>query len=399
MPDSTISPGPASVSPAGIQPIFIVIFRVITGLLFIFSGLIKINDPMGFAYKLEEYSVAFNLKWLGSYSLALSVSLCVLEIVLGAAILLGLKSKLVTRGLLALIIFFAFLTFYSAWFHKVTECGCFGDAIPMTQWQSFGKNVLLLLMIIHMCIYYKLIQPLVNLKAAWALLLLSGAVSAGLGYYTINHLPVFDFLPYKIGNHLPDLMKIPAGAATDEFEITYTLKNTHTGQVRQLSDKEYLSSKIYENKDWKYISASEPVLIKAGYQAPLKDFRITDAQGIDHTDEIVNNQGYELLYIEYDLHNADIEAQGQLNDLATTAQEFNVRTIGITAESTQDVDLFCRKVNTMYEMFYCDAVPLKMIVRANPGVVLLHNGTVVNKWHMADLPPYKEFKETYFQHN
>lgn len=375
------------------------IFRGITGLLFIFSGLIKINDPLGFSYKLEEYSVAFNLKWVGSYSLALSVSLCVLEIVLGVAILLGMKSKLVTRGLLALIIFFAFLTFYSAWFHKVTECGCFGDAIPMTQWQSFSKNVFLLLMIVYMCRYYKLITPVLGTNACWSAVALSAVVSIYIGYYTINHLPIFDFLPYKIGNHLPDLMKVPKGAPVDEFEITYTLKNNKTGVTRQLSDKEYLSTKIYENKDWKYISASEPVLIKAGYQAPLKDFIITDAMGVDHTDEIANNQGYELLFIEYDLHHADLEIQRRLNDLATTAQEFNVRTVGITAESTQDVELFCKKVNAMYELFYCDAIPLKMIVRANPGIVLLHNGTVVNKWQYADLPTYKEFKETYFQHN
>lgn len=397
MPEKTVNQYPVSVM--RMPSIFTGIFRVLTGLLFIFSGLIKINDPLGFSYKLEEYSVAFNLKWVGSYSLPLSVSLCVLEIVLGVAILLGMKSKLVTRGLLALIIFFAFLTFYSAWFHKVTECGCFGDAIPMTQWQSFSKNVFLLLMIVYMCRYYKLITPLLGEGASWSAITLSALISIYIGYFTINHLPIFDFLPYKIGNHLPDLIKIPKGAPVDEFEITYTLKNNKTGVTRQLSDKEYLATKIYENKDWKYISASEPVLVKAGYQAPLKDFIITDAMGVDHTDEIANNQGYELLYIEYDLHHTDLDVQHRLNDLATTAQEFNVRTVGITSESTQDVELFCKKVNTMYELFYCDAIPLKMIVRANPGIVLLHNGTVVNKWHYADLPSYKEFKETYFQHN
>jgi len=397
MPEKTVNQDPVTVM--RLPAIITGVFRALTGLLFIFSGLIKINDPLGFSYKLEEYSVAFNLKWVGTYSLLLSVSLCVLEIVLGVAILLGMKSKLVTRGLLALIIFFAFLTFYSAWFHKVTECGCFGDAIPMTQWQSFSKNVFLLLMIVYMCRYYKLITPLLGASACWSAVLLSAFIAIYIGHYTINHLPVFDFLPYKIGNHLPDLMKIPRGAPTDEFEITYTLKNNKTGVTRQLSDKEYLATKIYENKDWKYISASEPVLVKAGYQAPLKDFIITDAMGVDHTDEIVNNQGYELLYIEYDLHHTDPNIQSRLNDLATTAQEFNVRTVGITAESTQDVELFCKKVNTMYEVFYCDAIPLEMIVRANPGIVLLHNGTVVNKWQYADLPSYKEFKETYFQHN
>ncbi len=378
---------------------FVWIARTLTGLVFLFSGLIKINDPMGFGYKLEEYSVAFNMRWLGTWSLGLSVALCVMEIVLGMAILLGIRGKLVTRGLLALIVFFAFLTFYSAWFHKVTDCGCFGDAIPMTQWQSFSKNIVLGIMIVFLCIEYRRIIPVFTPGAGWASLILTGMVSLFLGYYTLNHLPVFDFLPYKVGNHLPDLMKIPAGAAVDEFEITYTMKNLKTGEVKTLSDKEYLASKIYDNKDWKYVSATEPVLVKAGYQAPLKDFRVTDALGKDHTDEIVGNPGYELLYVEYDLHHTNLGMQRQLNDLSTAVEEYNVRTVGLTSESTEDVDLFCKKVNTMYEIFYCDATPLKMMVRSNPGVMLLHNGTVVGKWHYNDLPAYKELKETYFQNN
>lgn len=373
--------------------------RLVTGFLFIFSGLIKINDPLGFSYKLQEYSVVFHIRWLDPYTVGLSVLVCALEILLGIAILLGLQPKFTTRALLGLILFFTFLTFYSAWFHKVTECGCFGDAIKMTQWQSFSKNIFLLAMILVLCFQWKMISPVFGKLLSWSLITVLGFAFIYLGFFTVGHLPFIDFLPYKVGNHLPDLMKVPAGAPADEYQIIYTMKNLKSGELRKLDDKEYLSSGIYENKDWKYVSATEPVLIREGYQAPLKDFRITDAQGIDHTSEIVNDPGYELLFVEYDLHHTNTEIQRQLNDLATNAEEFNVRSIGLTAESTEEVDEFCRKVNTMYEIFYCDEVPLKMMVRANPGVVLLHNGTVMGKWHYDALPTYKEMKQTYFQQN
>src|SRR6201986_1145504 len=160
--------------------------RIAVGLLFIFSGLIKINDPLGFSYKLEEYFEVFHITFLSSFALVISVILCSLEIILGAALLAGVRPVKVAWGLLLLIIFFAFLTFYSAYFKVVQTCGCFGDAIPLTPWQSFSKDLVLLLLIIVLFINRRKIQPLFSKKTGDNLLIVSAIVALGLGMYTYN---------------------------------------------------------------------------------------------------------------------------------------------------------------------------------------------------------------------
>src|SRR6201996_8619731 len=164
--------------------------RIAVGLLFIFSGLIKINDPLGFSYKLEEYFEVFHIGFLSSFALSLAIILCSLEIVLGFALLIGVRSVKVAWGLLLLIIFFAFLTFYSAYFKVVQTCGCFGDAIPLTPWQSFSKDLVLLLLIIVLFVNRRNIHPLFKPKTSDQLLLISAIVAFGLGLYTYNFLPV-----------------------------------------------------------------------------------------------------------------------------------------------------------------------------------------------------------------
>src|SRR6201996_5424721 len=164
--------------------------RIAVGLLFIFSGLIKINDPLGFSYKLEEYFEVFHITFLNSLALTVAILLCSLEIILGFALLIGVRAKQVAWGLLLLIIFFAFLTFYSAFFKVVQTCGCFGDAIPLTPWQSFSKDVVLLLLILVLFVNKENIRPLFQPKTSDQLLLISAIVAFGLGLYTYNFLPV-----------------------------------------------------------------------------------------------------------------------------------------------------------------------------------------------------------------
>src|ERR1700749_4805133 len=160
--------------------------RIFVGLLFIFSGLIKINDPLGFSYKLEEYFEVFHITFLDSLSVIIAVVLCLLEIILGFALLIGVRPVKVAWGLLLLIIFFAFLTFYSAFFKVVQTCGCFGDAIPLSPWQSFSKDLFLLLLIIVLFVHRKKIQPLFSKKTGDNLLIVSAIVALGLGMYTYN---------------------------------------------------------------------------------------------------------------------------------------------------------------------------------------------------------------------
>jgi uncharacterized membrane protein YphA (DoxX/SURF4 family) len=372
--------------------------RIFVGLLFIFSGLIKINDPLGFSYKLEEYFEVFHIGFLNSFALSMSIILCSLEIILGFALLIGVRAKSVAWGLLLLIIFFAFLTFYSAYFKVVQTCGCFGDAIPLTPWQSFSKDLVLLVLIIVIFINRRKIEPAFSKKTGDNLLIGSAVLAVGIGLYTYNFMPVIDFLPYKIGANIPDGMKIPPGAKPDEFEITYNLKNKKTGATKVMTDKEYLSSNIWKDNNWTVVGTPESKLVKKGYEAPIKDLSIQDAQGNNYTNELLSNPYNGLIVVAYDLNHTNVEAIGRLNAIAANLiHDFNTRVIMLTSNSSRDAEAFAKKNHLVMEIFYADEVPLKSMVRANPGVILMKNGVILNKWHYHSVPKYDDLVKQYFQ--
>ncbi len=381
--------------------IFLQISRAIVGLLFIFSGLIKANDPLGFGYKLQEYFEVFHIGFLNEYATAFAILLCTLEIVLGALLLLGFWAEKVAWGLLILIVFFTFLTFYSAFFKVVTSCGCFGDAIPLTPWQSFSKDIILLALIIIIFIQRKQIQPLIlNPKSQCIAFALVGIFSLGFGLYTYNYLPVLDFLPYKIGNNIPQLMLSPDGAPQDVYEITYKLKNKKTAEEKTMTDKEYLKTEIWKDSNWEITGDPSSRLVKKGYEVKIKDLKITDSQGTDYNKEILENPYYNLIIVAYDLAKANQGGIGDLNAIALNAAEnFNIRTVLLTSNSAQDAEAFSSRNKLVMEVFYADGIPLKSMVRSNPGLLLLKDGTVINKWHFHDLPSYNELASTYFENN
>ncbi|MBO9674563.1 MAG: DoxX family protein [Sphingobacteriaceae bacterium] len=372
--------------------------RFFVGALFIFSGLIKANDPLGFGYKLQEYFEVFHMNFLNGMATGIAILLCTLEIVLGALLLLGFWSKKVAWGLLLLIIFFTLLTFISAAFKVVTSCGCFGDAIPLTPWQSFSKDLILLVLIIVIFLKKDLIGPLFKKETTQRNIAVAvTAVSLGFGLYTYNVLPVIDFLPYKVGAHLPSLMVIPPGEKPDEFEIMYHLKNKKTKEEKDMSDKDYLKTEIWKDNNWEIIGEPTKKLIKKGFEPKIKDLNITDASGTDYTKELIENPYYNLIIVAYDLHNTNEAAIGKLNALALNAtQQFNIRTVLLTSNSAQDAQAFIKKNNLFSEVFFADAVPLKSMVRANPGVLLMKNGVVINKWHFHNVPTFDQLSRKYF---
>ena len=372
--------------------------RILVGLLFIFSGLIKINDPLGFSYKLEEYFEVFHIGFLNSMALSFAIFLCSLEIVLGFALLIGVRAVSVAWGLLLLIIFFAFLTFYSAYFKVVQTCGCFGDAIPLTPWQSFSKDVILLLLIIVLFINRKIINPLFSKNTGDNLLIGSIIIAVGIGLYTYNFMPVIDFLPYKVGANILDEMKTPPGAIPDEYEVTYHLKNKKTGDTKVMNDKEYLKSNIWKDNNWAVVGDPESVLVKKGFEPKIRDLTIQDAQGNDYTKELLSNPFYNLIIVAYDLDHTNKQALGRLNALAATlVQNFNTRTVLLTSNSPKYAEAFSKANHLVMETYYADGVPLKTMVRANPGIFLMKNGTIINKWHYHSMPKYEDLVKQYLQ--
>jgi hypothetical protein len=321
----------------------------------------------------------------------MAIFLCALEMILGAALLFGIKSRQVAWGLLLLIIFFTFLTFYSAFFDVVKTCGCFGDAIPLTPWQSFSKDLILLILILIIFINRDKIRPLIRSeKVQQLILIIITILSFGFGIYTYSYLPVMDFLPYKIGANIPAEMKMPPGAEPDVYEITYTLKNKKTGETQKMTDKEYLNKQIWKDEAWEIIGEPVNKLIKKGYEVKIKDLKLSDDQGTEYTREIIENPYYNLIIVAYNLDATNENAINELNALAINAAEgYNIRTVLLTTNSPEDTGMFSKDHKLAVEVFHADAVPLKSMVRSNPGLLLLKNGTVINKWPFRTLPSYK----------
>lgn len=373
--------------------------RLFVGILFIFSGLIKANDPLGFGYKLQEYFDVFHMPWLSPMATGIAIFLCILEIVLGALLLAGFWSRKVTTGLLFIIIFFTFLTFVSAAFKVVTSCGCFGDAIPLTPWQSFSKDLILLVLIVYLFINRNLISPLTaNPSLQRTGLIGITILSLAFSLYTYTFLPILDFLPYKIGQSIPDAMQIPPGKTPDEYQIMYQLKHKVSGEKKEMSDKDYLKTEIWKDNNWEIVGEPSQKLLKKGFEPKIKDLMISDASGTDYTKEIIENPYYNLIIVAYYLKDTDIEAIQELNKIAAAAaKDFNIRTVLLTSSSAVDAENFNKTQQLMSEIFYSDAVPLKSMVRSNPGLMLMKNGIVINKWSHAGLPDYETLKTKYLE--
>ncbi|MFI5450901.1 hypothetical protein ACHMWN_01980 [Pedobacter sp. UC225_61] len=254
------------------------------------------------------------------------------------------------------------------------------------------------MMIVYLFIHRTKIEP-ITVNVAWQkrLALLVLLVSLLFGLFTYNFLPILDFLPYKIGSNIPESMKIPEGETPDEFLIMYQLKNKATGETKTMSDKDYLKLEVWKDNNWEVVGNPEKKLIKKGYDVKIKDLLIADASGTDYTKEIVENPYYSLVVVAYDLKNTNENAIAATNALAlNAADQFNIRTVLLTSNSAQDADTFSKRMKLFMEVFYADAVPLKSMVRANPGILLLKNGVIINKWHYHNLPSFNELSEKYF---
>lgn len=388
--------------PSTVASIVLWVSRLFVGVLFIFSGLIKANDPIGFGYKLEEYFHVFSLSFLNEYSAWIAVVICGVEIILGALLLLGVARKSVAWGLLLLILFFTFLTFYSAFFDVVTSCGCFGDAIPLTPWQSFSKDLVLLAFILIIFSYRNHITPLFKSSSFRGFLtFLIIIFSFGIGLYTLNFLPFIDFLPYKEGNNLLKEMEIPEDAEADVYEHIYTLINTSTGEEKRVTDKVYMDEKIWEDEAWEVVGDPESRLIKKGFEPAIADLIISDENGLDVTKEIIGNPYYNFIVVGKDLEHyspVDYMAMDDINStIRDVAEEYPIRAVLLTASSPTIVNEINQELDLVLESFYADLVPIKSMVRANPGVLLMQDGVVIKKWAAHQFPSKEDLVEHYLK--
>ena len=317
--------------------ILVQISRLLVAITFIFSGFVKLVDPLGSTYKFEEYFGydVLNMEFLIPYTLPFAILLILAEIMLGVMLLVGFLPKLTSWSLLGIIIVFLFLTWYSAYFNKVTDCGCFGDAVKLSSWGTFYKNIVLVLFIFLLVLKHEFIKPLFSLNFAKWSTFLSFFVFLFIAYHVLVHLPIIDFRPYAVGKNILEGMK--------------------------------------------YVGDEEP---------PIHDFFLETVEGEDLTDQILMTDNV-LLVVAYDLNKSDREGFLKVKKITDEALKNDYLVYVLTSSMAEDYDIIRKEFNLNFELLFCDGTTLKTIIRANPGIITLKNGTVKGKWSWVDIDAIK----------
>jgi len=349
------------------------IVRFLVGITFVFSGFVKLVDPLGSMYKFEEYFGAdvLNLSFLDPYALQFSIVLIIAELMLGVMLLVGYKSKFTSYSLFALISVFLFLTWYSAYYNKVTDCGCFGDAVKLTTWETFYKNVILIFMILWLVLKNKDIKPLINKKIAQKLSILSLFASIAIVVYVLNYLPIIDFRPYAVGKNIEEGMRIPEEAPKAIYNDTWIYKVNGV-------DKQYTTAEKPWNIEGAVFVDRKSELIQEGFTPPIHDFTM-EKDGEDLKSQLLKEDKL-LLVVMYNLDLASKKGLQEIKEAADIALKKGYKVYAMSASTEADYQKIKTKFDLNFDLLFCDETTLKTIVRSNPGLVMLNNGTIKGKW-------------------
>ncbi len=361
--------------------ITVTIIRILTGVLFIFSGLVKAIDPLGLAYKMQEFFEAWSnagimkglMHTLNDCAVAFSIIMITLEVAVGLALLLGWKKKLTTWILLLLMLFFTFLTSYVLFSGKIRACGCFGDCIPLTPIQTFTKDIILLLFVIILLMSRKYIQPLLKPLANTLVVCAGIALTLYLQFHVLIHLPVKDCLPYKIGNNILELRKMPANAVQDKIEMTFVYEKNGT--------KKDFVSPDFPDSSWKFIERKEVIVEKGTNNVPLiNDFSLTNEDGVNVTDSILNNHAeYYLLFMKEVPGNTSRWIKDFKNIIISGKQIYVV-----TAQQETMINYLKQNKLPVTGVLACDGTAIKTAARVNPTLFLMQGPVVKDKKSWAD---------------
>src|ERR1035437_3370484 len=349
--------------------------RIIIGLVFIFSGVVKAIDPLGSAYKFHDYFQAFHLGFLNTLSLTLAVCMCTAEFISGFSVLTGLRQKTGILGVLILLVIFTPVTFILALTNPVSDCGCFGDAIHLTNWQTFGKNIILVFLLIILYSGRNQTKRLFSNITEWIIISVVCVLFILFSLANLRYLPVIDFLPYKKGVKIADKMVVPEGVPVDKYITSFVYEKN--GVRKEFSLNNYPA----KDSTWKFIE-QKSVLIKKGYVPPIHDFQITDQNGDNLTNEILSNKGYSVLMISKKLTEASGKYMSAGFALGKYCISKGINFFVISASGKDEAKGYENGLS------FCsaDETTLKTMVRANPGYILLKDGVIINKWSWANVP-------------
>lgn len=362
------------------------ISRIIVGVLFIFSGLIKANDPLGLSYKMQEFFEVWGLHGLNNFTLALSVIMIAFEIIAGVAVLVGWRMRLFSWLLLWLIVFFTFLTGYALFSGKIKECGCFGDCIPLQANQSFIKDLVLLVLISFIFVNRSRIRPALSVRNSLLILFFTTIFSVSFQWYVLQHLPVVDCLPYKVGNNIPEKMKIPAGAIPDSTVISFVYENSGK-QVEFTADK---FPNDFNDSTYKFIRRYDKLIRKGNAESSIKDFSLQSIYGNDTTEALLNEDKYQLfLFLKNGYQTSNWN--DVLGVVMNHAGKKNIDGFLVTNIPIDELLSNPPAVFTEFTPLRCDATAIKTAARTNPTLYLVKKGTIIQKWGYADFDQAARF--------
>ncbi len=356
----------------------LLIARIIFGLVFLFSGFVKAVDPLGTAYKISDYLEAFSLTPLDFLALPAALMLIAAEFTIGFNILFNVHLKGTTWVASLFMLVMTPVTLYLAISNPISDCGCFGDAIVMTNWQTFYKNVVLCIILAIIALLQKQSRPWLSNWGAWVVTLLPILISFGISIYCYNLLPVLDFRPYKKGNNIIEGMQIPEDAPLDKYETTFFYEKDGIEQAFTLDN--YPA----EDSTWTFVR-QESKLIEQGYVPPIHDFSIVTEDG-DITDLILEDAGYTLLVISHKVEKAATKNIKCVKSTIANAKKAGANVIWLTSSYSDEIEEFKTQYGIEDTFGATDDITLKTIVRSNPGLVLIKDATVIEKWHHNALP-------------
>lgn len=355
----------------------LIVIRWIVGLLFIFSGLIKANDPLGLSYKMQEFFEAWGWNNLNNYTLALAIVMNVFEVLAGVAVIIGWRMKTFSWLLLLLIIFFSFLTGYALLSGKIKTCGCFGDCLPLTPLQSFIKDIFLLLLILILFVNKRkiissLISPLPQIILLVCILIISSAQM-----YVLQHLPFIDCLGFKVGKNIPEQMKIPAGAVADSFSIVFKYKKN--GKEIEFDQNNFPAD---FDSTYEYVDRYDKLVRKGNAAAPIADFALQNLNGKDTTLEILNQGNYYIMLMAKDFSTVEDWRNNNFQVFVDALSKKNIPFFLVTSDKNKALELFSndKRINILV----CDGTVMKTAARVNPTYFIMQQGNIKGKYSYAN---------------
>ena len=354
--------------------------RFLLALVFIFSGFVKAVDPLGTQYKIQDYLEAFG--WVALVPAFLpflaSVLQAMVEFCLGIYLLFGIRRRMTTLFVVVIMGVMTPLTLWLALSNPISDCGCFGDAVTLTNWETFGKNVLLLIAAVSVFKWGNRITPLVTKRFDWLVAMYAFLYILGMTLYCYRELPVFDFRPYRIGTDIRKGIEIPEGAKPTVYDTRFILQKNGVEKEFTLDD--------YPDSTWTFVD-SRTVVKEQGYEPPVRDFSIIRQEdGEDVTDEILTDDKYTFLLVAHQLSQADDSSIDLINELYDYSVEHGYQFYCLTSSPDSDIEDWQERTGAEYPFCLMDDITLKTMIRSNPGLMLLKNGVVINKWSVNNLP-------------